>query len=152
MSRRAAVAVIVAVMGLAPCFVPAVAAEEVEPVTITMLLEARETYHMRFVLLRGTVRHLEEIAPYFLPTGTACYGAYRFQLVDDTGILPVSVLGICGRPIIRHPEVSEGDAILLEASVEMVSHSGRSDDGPGTVEREAHPIRLTAKTITRLGH
>ncbi|HZS12162.1 MAG TPA: hypothetical protein VFA38_07915 [Nitrospirales bacterium] len=142
-----------ALLTLACCLAvsTAQAQEPAEPLTIVEVLDDTMKYHLQVVHLQGTVRHVEEIEPYYLPTGSACYGAYRFVLVDDTGMVPVSVLGICGRPVIRPPEVSEGDTILLDASIERLQTNTTAEE-PGAEGKSVNTVRAVAKKITRLGN
>ena len=95
-----------------------------EPVGIQQILEAPQTYHLRHVMLQGTVRDVQSLDPYTLPNGTGCYGAYLFRLEDDTSTLSVAVLGICGRPLVRDPEVEDGDHVEVSATIQAPSHGG----------------------------
>ncbi|MDI3466352.1 MAG: hypothetical protein OJF50_005173 [Nitrospira sp.] len=47
-----------------------------------------------------------------------------FRLEDDEATIPVAVLGICGRPIIRDPEVEDGDRVEVSATIQAPSHGG----------------------------
>lgn len=100
----------------------ATAAEE--PVSIRQILEEPTVYHLRRVTLIGTVREVQPLDPYTLPNGTNCYGAYLFRLEDDSSSLSVAVLGICGSPLIRDPEVQEGDHVEVGATIQAPSHGG----------------------------
>jgi hypothetical protein len=82
---------------------PTLGNAEEESVMIGAILEDVEAYHLRMVTMKGTVRDVRERGPYQLPNGTACYGAYTFLLEDDSGMLEVAVVGICGRPALRSP-------------------------------------------------
>ncbi len=95
-----------------------------EPVSIQQILEAPQVYHLRHVTLHGTVRDVTPLDPYTLPNGTNCYGAYLFRLEDDTSTLAVAVLGICGRPLVRDPEVEDGDRVEVSATIQAPSHGG----------------------------
>ncbi len=103
-------------------FAAAAAAEE--PVPIQQILEQPTVYHLRRVTLIGTVREVQPLDPYTLPNGTNCYGAYLFRLEDDSSSLSVAVLGICGKPLIRDPEVEEGDHVEVGATIQAPSHGG----------------------------
>ena len=95
-----------------------------EPTTIQHILDAPSTYHLRHVLMQGIARDVHPLDPYALPNGEKCYGAYLFRLEDDTAALPVAVLGICGPPRIRDPEISDGDRIEVSATIQAPSHGG----------------------------
>ncbi len=76
-----------------------------EPTSIQAILEEPRDYHLRHVTLRGIARDVQPLEPYPIANGDNCYGAYLFRLEDDEATIPVAVLGICGRPFVRDPEV-----------------------------------------------
>ncbi len=88
-----------------------------DPVPIREVLADPDAYHFRMVSLQGTVRGVTPLPPYTPGPDTTCYGAYTFVLEDETGSMEISVLGICGRPFMRAPEVVEGESILLVAQI-----------------------------------
>lgn len=95
-----------------------------EPIAIQNILDAPRDYHLRQVILQGTVRNVQPLDPYKLPAGTACYGAYLFYLEDKTASINVAVFGICGVPLVKDPDVEEGDRIELQATIQAPSHGG----------------------------
>jgi len=95
-----------------------------EPIAIQDILEAPRDYHLRQVILQGTVRNVQPLDPYTLPAGTACYGAYLFYLEDATTSISVAVFGICGVPLIKDPDVEEGERIELHATIQAPGHGG----------------------------
>ncbi len=95
-----------------------------EPIPIQQILEEPRIYHLRQVTLQGTARDVQPLDPYKLPNDTACYGAYLFKLEDDTGVMSVAVLGICGRPLIRDPEIEDGQRVEVSATIQAPSHGG----------------------------
>jgi len=95
-----------------------------EPISIQQILEDPQIYHLRHVTLHGTVRDVQPLDPYELPNETVCYGAYLFRLEDDASTLAVAVLGICGKPLIRDPEVEDGDRVQVSATIQAPSHGG----------------------------
>lgn len=95
-----------------------------EPISIQQILEEPQVYHLRHVTLHGTVRDVQPLDPYTLPNGTNCYGAYLFRLEDDASTLSVAVLGICGRPLVRDPEVEDGDRVEVSVTIQAPSHGG----------------------------
>ena len=95
-----------------------------EPISIQQILEEPKTYHLRHVTMRGVVRDVQPLAPYSLANGDACYGAYLFRLEEDEATLSVAVLGICGRPVVRDPEVEDGDRVEVSATIQAPSHGG----------------------------
>lgn len=111
-------ATVLMIMGL-----PAVLLAE-EPIPIQQILEEPRIYHLRQVTLQGTARDVQPLDPYKLPNDSACYGAYLFKLEDDTGVMSVAVLGICGRPLIRDPEIEDGQRVEVSATIQAPSHGG----------------------------
>ncbi|HJU05993.1 MAG TPA: hypothetical protein VJ692_12655 [Nitrospiraceae bacterium] len=133
-----------------------VLAQADEPTEVSVVVAAPDAYHLRTVMLQGIVGQVRLLDPYFLPSGTACYGAYTFALEDTNGsgdFIEVAVLGVCGRPIVLYPEVAEGDRILVQAEIQIPSRFGQSRglDGRPLPTGEQPPVRAIAKTITRLG-
>jgi hypothetical protein len=97
-----------------------------EPIPIGEIVAHPDAYHLHLVTLQGTVRQVRAFDPYFLSSGTGCYGAYTFVLEDDSdAALMVAVLGICGRPFIRDPEVSDGDPVIVQAEIQAPGRVGR---------------------------
>lgn len=96
-----------------------------EPTGIQQILEEPQVYHLRHVTLRGIVRDVQPLDPYSTADGKiVCYGAYLFRLEDDEATIPVAVLGICGKPIVRDPEVEDGDRVEVRATIQAPSHGG----------------------------
>lgn len=115
---------LVAVLTIAAGVLAAVSARADDPLSIQQILDDPTVYHLRRVTLTGTVRDVQPLDPYTLPNGTNCYGAYLFRLEDDSSTLPVAVLGICGKPLIRDPEVQDGDRVEVGATIQAPSHGG----------------------------
>jgi hypothetical protein len=126
-----------------------VSAIEQELIPISVIAEDPDGYHLRIVTLKGTVRHMRELGPYYLPNGTACYGAYTFALEDDSAMMEVAVLGICGRPALRPPEVADGYTIVLQAEIHAPGHGGygRNQDGALTYRMDHPTVQGVAKEI-----
>jgi hypothetical protein len=95
-----------------------------EPVSIQQILEEPRTFHLHHVTLQGIVRDVQPLDPYTLPNGTNCYGAYLFRLEDDSSALSVAVLGLCGKPLVRDPEVEDGARVEVSAVIQAPSHGG----------------------------
>lgn len=95
-----------------------------EPINIQLILEEPRIYHLRHVTMHGTARDVQPLAPYTVPNGDNCYGAYVFRLEEDDATIPVAVLGICGRPLVRDPDIEDGDRIEVSATVQAPSHGG----------------------------
>ena len=115
-----------------------------EPVPIGEVVADPDAYHFRFVSLQGTVRQVTPLPPYSPGQDTTCYGAYTFLLEDETGSVEVSVLGICGSPLLRKPEVNDGEAIRLTAQI--LSPNRLTSRSKGEVRR----LRTIANSITHL--
>jgi len=120
-----------------------------EPTNIQQILEEPRVYHLRHVILRGIVRDVQPLAPYTVPNGDNCYGAYLFRLEDDEATIPVAVLGICGRPIVRDPEVEDGDRIEVNATIQAPSHGGSylSFKGLKIVTEQENVVQAVADRI-----
>lgn len=120
-----------------------------EPTSIQQILEEPKIYHLRHVTIRGTVRDVQPLAPYTLTNGDPCYGAYLFRLEEDEATLSVAVLGICGRPVVRDPEVEDGDRIEVSATIQAPSHGGTilSFKGPKTTTDEEAVVQAVADRI-----
>jgi hypothetical protein len=112
-------ATVLVILGL-----PAILLAE-EPIPIQQILEEPRIYHLRQVTLQGTARDVQPLDPYKLPNEIdVCYGAYLFKLEDDTGVISMAVLGICGRPLIRDPEIEDGQRVEVSATIQAPSHGG----------------------------
>ena len=124
----------------------------VEPTTIQDILGDPAAFHLRQAALQGTVRQVQPLDPYETPSGTRCYGAYLFQLDDDTGSISVAVPGLCGVPLVKDPDVEDGDRVLVEATIQAPSHGGYALSLQGlkiTTEQEGI-IQAVAARITPL--
>lgn len=95
-----------------------------ERIDIQQVLEEPRVYHLRHVTMHGTARDVHPLAPYTVPNGDNCYGAYLFRLEEDEATIPVAVLGICGKPLVRDPEIEDGDRIEVSATIQAPSHGG----------------------------
>ncbi|MGH7232164.1 MAG: hypothetical protein ACREJU_12510 [Nitrospiraceae bacterium] len=127
-----------------------------EPTEVSAIMADPDAYHLRAVAIQGIVGRVRTLDPYFLPSGTACYGAYTFTLEDTNGsgdLLEVAVLGVCGRPVVLYPEVADGDKIMVQAEIQIPSRFGqfRSLDGRLLSKDQQPAVQAIAKTITRLG-
>lgn len=95
-----------------------------DPLTVREILEEPGVFHLKQVVLQGTVRNVQPLDPYKLPAGTTCYGAYLFHLEDNTASIGVAVFGQCGVPIVKDPDVEDGARIELRATIQAPSHGG----------------------------
>jgi hypothetical protein len=95
-----------------------------EAVTVQEILADPSLFHLRHITLHGTVRNVQPLDPYEIPAGSTCYGGYLFSLEDDTAMLPVAVPGLCGVPMVKDPEVEDGERVAVEATVQAPSHGG----------------------------
>ncbi len=120
-----------------------------DPISLQQILEEPKIYHLRHVTVRGTVRDVQPLAPYTLVNGDPCYGAYLFRLEEDEATLSVAVLGICGKPIVRDPEVEDGDRVEVSATIQAPSHGGTilSFKGPKTATEEEAVVQAVADRI-----
>jgi hypothetical protein len=100
------------------------AATTAEPITIREIMDQPTPFHLKQVVLQGTVRNVQPLDPYELPAGTTCYGAYLFYLEDETASINVAVFGLCGVPTVKDPDVEDGARIELQATIQAPSHGG----------------------------
>jgi hypothetical protein len=123
-----------------------------DPVAIRDILDAPRDYHLRQVILEGTVRNVQPLDPYKLPAGTTCYGAYLFYLEDQTASINVAVFGLCGVPTVKDPDVEDGAHIQLQATIQAPSHGGYylSFQGLQVVGEREGVIQAVADRITPL--
>jgi hypothetical protein len=105
-------------------FVLASNASATDSPTIREILDEPTTYHLKQVVLSGTVRNVQPLDPYKLPAGTTCYGAYLFYLEDETASINVAVFGICGFPTVKDPDVEDGARVELLATIQAPTHGG----------------------------
>lgn len=110
--------ILVLVLGLLP------AARAADPVAIRDILDEPSIYHLKQVVLQGTVHDVQPLDPYRLPAGTTCYGAYLFYLEDATASINVAVFGLCGIPTVKDPDVEDGARIELRATIQSPTHGG----------------------------
>lgn len=99
-------------------------AKAADPIAIRDILDEPRVYHLKQVVLQGTVRNVQPLDPYKLPVGTTCYGAYLFYLEDETASINVAVFGLCGVPTVKDPDVEDGARIELRATIQAPSHGG----------------------------
>lgn len=120
-----------------------------EPTSIQQILEEPRVYHLRHVILRGIARDVQPLEPYPIANGDNCYGAYLFRLEDDEATIPVAVLGMCGRPVVRDPEVEDGDRIEVSATIQAPSHGGHylSFKGLKAVAEQERVVQAVADRI-----
>src|SRR5581483_6380182 len=112
------------------------------PVAIGTIVSDPEPFHMKEVLLQGTVRQVLAIEPYYLASGAGCYGAYRLTLEDATGSLPVAVLGVCGTPFIRLPPAEAEEHVLVRGQIHAPGHVGTFYGADGRPLPDANPDEL----------
>jgi hypothetical protein len=124
-----------------------------EPVQIAAIEADPDTYHLRHVTLQGRVHDMQILDPYYQPTGVACTGAYLFTLEDETGFIQVAVLGVCGIPVFRAPEVAEGDTILLKGVIHAPGRFGYnySLEGLRRPGDSSAPLHAVANEIHKTG-
>lgn len=131
---------------------PAVIGLAEEPISIARLLEDPEEFHLSVVTLSGTASEVTGLAPYYIASGTGCYGAYTFALQDESGSLLVAVLGFCGQPTMRPPPVADGDHLLVRAHVHAPGRTGYLKEQMGMPILEGVPehVLAVANHIERL--
>ncbi len=127
-------------------------ASAADPVTIREILDEPARYHLKQVVLSGTVRNVQPLDPYKLPAGTTCYGAYLFYLEDETASINVAVFGICGFPTVKDPDVEDGAKVELLATIQAPNHGGYylSFQGLKVIGEREGVIQAVADRITPL--
>ena len=128
-------------------------AKAADPIAIRDILDEPRNYHLKQVVLQGTVRSVQPLDPYKLPAGTMCYGAYLFYLEDETASINVAVFGLCGVPTVKDPDVEDGARIELHATIQAPSHGGYylSFQGLKIAGERENVIQAVADRITPLG-
>src|SRR5262245_55751447 len=99
-------------------------ASAADSISIREILDEPASYHLKQVVLSGTVRNVQPLDPYKLPAGTTCYGAYLFYLEDETASINVAVFGICGFPTVKDPDIEDGTRVELLATIQAPNHGG----------------------------
>lgn len=129
---------------------PAAIAQEL--VAIEEIVARPDLYHLHQVVIQGSVRDVQPLPPYKLPTGDYCYSAYLFRLEDDTGSIAVALLGFCDKPIIRELGLTDGDEASVQATIHAPGHGGYylSVQGLRISTEEQGEIQAIAANITRL--
>lgn len=97
-----------------------------ERLTVGQLQKYHASYQMHSVTLVGRVQGMHVFPP--LPVKKKCsllYGIARFELVDDSGVLPVETLGSCFAAAMELPH--DGDVIELTAQIQVFSPDGRTE-------------------------
>jgi hypothetical protein len=127
-----------------------------DPRSVSEIVQDPEAFHLKQVTVEGVVAGLKLLDPYFLPSGTACYGAYTFVLEDETGngtMLDVAVLGVCGPAFVRIPDVSDGDKVLVEADIQVPARFGQFKGFSAAPLLRGDPpgVQAIARRITRAG-
>ncbi len=122
-----------------------------EPIAIGEIVADPDLYHLKLVTFQGTVRQVKALAPYVQTSGTTCYGAYTFRLEDDTGAIEIDVLGVCGNPVLKVPDVIEGDRAIVQVQILAPGHStphSGSQSSP-LFGRDPQSLQAIASTISR---
>ena len=120
-----------------------------EVVSIGEILKNPESYNMHVVTLEGTVRDVKPYEPYFepIPCGQGvCYGAYTFTLVDETGSIEVAHPLLTKKPLVKVPEVPEGERVIIEAQI--LAPGRYMEHGKGMTE-ERKTVQAVVKNIRR---
>jgi hypothetical protein len=99
-----------------------------EQLTIEQLRKYHASYHMHSVTLVGSVYAMHVFPPLQLFKKYQCsplYGIAQFELMDDTGSLPVETLGSCFAAAMELPR--DGDVIELTAQIQVFSPEGGTE-------------------------
>lgn len=99
---------------------------DAEELTIVQLYKYHESYHRHSVSIIGTVRAMHVSPPLPVVGSDRCsplYGVAQFELVDETGSLPVETLGSCQAASADLPH--DGDVIELTAEIQVFVPEGQ---------------------------
>jgi hypothetical protein len=99
---------------------------DAEELTIVQLYKYHESYHLHSVSIIGTVRAMHVFPPLPVFDSDRCsplYGVAQFELVDETGSLPVETLGSCLAAAAELPH--DGDVIELTAEIQVFVPEGQ---------------------------
>ena len=100
-----------------------------ERLTVGQLQKYHASYQMHSVTLVGRVQAMHVFPPMPVFNFKKCrpllYGIARFELVDDSGVLPVETLGSCFAAAMELPH--DGDVIELTAQIQVFSPDGRTE-------------------------
>jgi hypothetical protein len=120
-----------------------------EPIPIEQILDDPRIYHLRQVTMLGVARDVQPLDPYKLQNEHVCYGAYLFRLEDETGVMSVAVLGICDRPLVKDPDIEDGQRVEVTATIQAPSHGGYylSFQGLKVVTEEEGLVQAVATRI-----
>lgn len=97
-----------------------------ERLTVGQLQKYHASYQIHSVTLVGRVQGMHVFPP--LPVKKKCsflYGIARFELVDNSGVLPVETLGSCFAAAMELPH--DGDVVELTAQIQVFSPDGRTE-------------------------
>jgi hypothetical protein len=109
-----------------------------EEISIQTLLAQAPSYELQIVRLRGVARGIELMPPLPAVRGCKIYGRATFVLEDETGSLPVEVLGRSScLPGATDFLPKEGDRIILTAQIYL-----SKDQLPVKVWAQASEIQL----------
>ena len=128
-----------------------ISAEELP--TIGDVQTMADAYHLREVVLEGTVQDLKLLDSYTLPSGLTCQGAYRFSLQDETGSLDIMVPGWCGKQLPKEITVANGHRVSVKLELHAPGRRSYSLDmkGQRLETDDADHTHGIAKMITQLG-
>ncbi|TKB65573.1 MAG: hypothetical protein E8D47_07825 [Nitrospira sp.] len=143
---------LLAALWLGWAVVGASSASAAEPIAIREILDEPRSFHLKQVTLQGTVRNVTPLDPYTNQSGSMCYGAYLFYLEDETSSINVAVYGRCGIPLVKDPDVEDGQRIELAATIQSPSHGGYylSFQGVKVARDKEGVIQAVADRITPL--
>ncbi|MBX3301043.1 MAG: OB-fold nucleic acid binding domain-containing protein [Nitrospira sp.] len=127
--------------------VSSVSASDPERVSIQTLFSPQAlSYQQHAVTVEGVIQDLQVLSPFDRTNGRSApakcllYGRAAFLLEDETGIIPVEVLGTC------HPHVVEllphnGDRVRITGLVQVLK-----SEAPRQVRIQAATIQMLEET------
>jgi hypothetical protein len=116
-----------------------------ERLTIEQLQKYHASYQMHSVTLVGRVQAMHVFPPLDVRGSHKCsplYGIGQFELVDDTGTLPVEILGSCFAAAMELPR--DGDVIELTAQIQVFPAEGRTERVIKAITQNIVVLKLAA--------
>lgn len=117
---------------------------------IEQLRKYHASYHMHSVTVVGRVSAMQVLPPLEVRGSRKCsplYGIAQFELMDDTGSLPVETLGSCFAAAMELPH--DGDVIELTAQIQVFPPEGRTEQVIKAITQNIVVLRAVPQDLQR---
>jgi hypothetical protein len=119
--------------------------------TVQEIFDVPQSYQQHIATLHGTVTNFQQFDPITIPKDFKCSRSRSFTLTDETGSIPILVLGFCGKgappPLPLPPKLNNGDVVSVYGVVQVL--------GPTRIPRQIigadKGILVLANTIRHSG-